>query len=68
LIQDQLKTKLNRDERREDLYDRTAGYGYAETQPNGDIVARDPKTKERRVLSPAEVNHVYLTGGKEPIK
>jgi hypothetical protein len=57
----------DRKERMERLLDNTQGYSYAETQPNGDIVGRDPKTKERRVLTPSEVNHAYLTGGQEPV-
>ncbi len=65
LVSDQFKGQ-RRQERKERLLDNTQGYSYAETQPDGSIVGRDPKTKERRVLSPSEVNHAYLTGGAEP--
>ena len=50
-----------RKERKAEYYDQTLGYGAAETQADGSIVARDPKTKERRALSPTEVNDIYLT-------
>lgn len=53
---------LTRKERVEDYLDATKGYGAAETQPNGDVIARDPKTKEKRKLSPDEVDRVYLGG------
>lgn len=56
---------MDRKERREDLMDSTQGFSYGETQADGSVVGRDPKTKERRVLTPAEVNHAYLTGGAE---
>lgn len=63
VIQDQLQTKLTRNERKADLLDRTNGFGYAETQPDGSIVARDPRTHERRALTPTEVNDTYLSNG-----
>jgi hypothetical protein len=53
---------LTAKDRREDYWDATKGFGHAETQANGDIVARDPKTKEKRVLTPKEVSNVYLGG------
>jgi hypothetical protein len=65
VIKDQLQTNLSRNERKAHLYDRTDGYGYAETQASGEIVARDPKTHKRRVLSPDEVDRVYLSRGTQ---
>ena len=50
-----------RQERKAEYYDDTLGYGAAETQPDGSVVARDPKTKERRTLTPSEVDKVFLT-------
>jgi hypothetical protein len=53
----------DRKERVADLMDATSGYSYGETQPDGSVVGRDPKTKERRTLTPTEVNQAYLSGG-----
>ncbi len=63
VIKDQLGTSLGRNERKADLYDRTNGYGYAESDSLGQVWARDPKTHERRVLSPDEVDRTYLSNG-----
>lgn len=51
----------DRKERREEYFDDTKGYGAAETQSDGSVVARDPRSKEKRKLTPSEVDSIYLT-------
>lgn len=65
VVTDQFRGQ-DRHERKERLMDATQGYGYARTDANGDVWAKDPKTHEPRILTPSEVNHAYLTGGAEP--
>jgi hypothetical protein len=55
----------DRHERKERLMDNTQGFSYGETDSKGNVWGRDPKTKERRILTPSEVNTAYLTGGAE---
>ena len=53
---------LSAQERREDYYESTNGYGASYTDDQGKVWNQDRKTKDWRELSPTEVENAYMGG------